>query len=358
MNEIMMEDDIFDVFKGGGGKMIVNTMMMEDEEEEIKSTVEGTVRKMEEGDNFNLLFNNNNKTLVDTNQKEQTFTPLLNGLFWTPTPTIVGNKQMKEEMINYLEEEGKKEEIVQTKKKEGIKKNKEEEEKRDPTRIFKTNMRKGNFLKMDNVKIRHKTRREKFAEAMEDRFYSSLQYVFEIVMDERDFKEEVKFIHVRATVEDGKNYTKEPIYMKTETTLVKHPGDENQHELRGELCIQLSNVLSYHKTKTKFALTLSFATSNNLDEPFLKKTSPTFAVYARKPGKSVPKKKKKNVQNKKKRKREETMEDLFDLQTTTKMKKKKPSLKQFEFELMKVLKIENEKKRSLAIENVYDTFIR
>jgi len=65
-------------------------------------------------------------------------------------------------------------------------------------------MRKGNFLKMDNVKIRHKTRREKFAEAMEDRFYSSLQYVFEIVMDERDFKEEVKFIHVRATVEDGK----------------------------------------------------------------------------------------------------------------------------------------------------------
>lgn len=188
----------------------------------------------------------------------------------------------------------------------------DEEEDTLRNREWSTVFTRDSFMETaDTFHIKHRTRRELPRETVEHRLYSSLKYVVLLEADEKEFKDDVHFLLARVSVVDADtlenlddNFCVKPLNGTIESALTKPP--DSASVLKGQLLLQLSNKLSYHKHKRKFCLEIKYFTPDDLTNEVCTKRSPSFRVYARKPnsGKSNRKTKTEKSKTSKKRKRE------------------------------------------------------
>lgn len=140
----------------------------------------------------------------------------------------------------------------------------------------------------DLFHIQHRTRRELPRNTVESRLYSSLKYVILLDTSEKHFKQEAQFLMARVFVIDDESFQPvddklcgKPLSGVIESALTKQP--DLNGVLKGQLFVQLSNSLSYHKHKRKFCLEIRYYSPEDLENEVLIKRSPPFRIYARKP---------------------------------------------------------------------------
>lgn len=126
----------------------------------------------------------------------------------------------------------------------------------DPSRVFSLVEKDSNFAfdeTKDKIKIEIKTRREKPNPLIPDRLYSSLKYQLKQTATGK-FCQSLPFLHSVATVVDGTTFERikkngnDVLKGTIECSLAK-PGKTKTCELRGEMCIQFTDLSFHHDRK-------------------------------------------------------------------------------------------------------------
>jgi hypothetical protein len=163
-----------------------------------------------------------------------------------------------------------------------------------------------------DVEITIKTRREKAANLVPERLYSSIKYELQIVAT-GEFVRTLPFLLARIQVVDAQSY--QPI-LKNNKAVTKgenesaltHPPNGPGNLIKGAIKVQFDSSISYHHDKKEVCLEIGFYMNEALDKPIFIKRSVPVKMFARKPNKKPSSKIEEKKEKLSKRKREDEAE--------------------------------------------------